>query len=240
MNDNNICSQCFINLKKLTYEIIVANDVRNVSCEISDDEDIFDLIDSSSEKLCSNEKLQVPDLNSRLNDKDALLASLCSQVTFLRIEIEEENLIIRTLMSRESELYRKLVRTNREPCYDNRNKTWSKRSSSQSPLNNSLYTLDEIADESLNNSLYTLDEIADESLNNYLYTLDEIADESLNNSLYTLDEIIDESNSVSIQPEAQLMEMMKKLMNIFEIYTSILRNSKKKMKLNLNEKYVAN
>ena len=44
-------------------------------------------------------------LNTKDNFKDALLAALYSQVEFLRNELNEKNLLIRTLIIRESDVY---------------------------------------------------------------------------------------------------------------------------------------
>ena len=45
------------------------------------------------------------DININKNYKDALLASLYSQIEFLRKELEEKNLLIRTLLINEGDVY---------------------------------------------------------------------------------------------------------------------------------------
>ena len=59
-------------------------------------------------KINKDENIQIehtPIFNSTESYKDALLASLYSQVEFLRNELEEKNLLIRTLIIKESDVY---------------------------------------------------------------------------------------------------------------------------------------
>ena len=118
IDSNNTCSECIINLKKLNGEIVILDDKSQVSREASDGEtgetgetdDVLNFIDTISDEIKEREKTPIikgrlPEINCMINDKDALLASLYSQVTFLKNEIEEKNLFIRTLMLRENDVY---------------------------------------------------------------------------------------------------------------------------------------
>ena len=51
----------------------------------------------------NNVSLTAPSFNNNENFKNAVLASLYSQVDFLRKELEEKNLIIRTLIIKQSQ-----------------------------------------------------------------------------------------------------------------------------------------
>ena len=50
------------------------------------------------------------DINVNENYKDALLASLYSQIEFLRKELEEKNFLIRTLLIKEGDVYNYITR----------------------------------------------------------------------------------------------------------------------------------
>ena len=57
---------------------------------------------NTEDELCIE---NIPTINTHENIKDALLASLYSQVEFLRNEINEKNLLIRTLIIWEADMY---------------------------------------------------------------------------------------------------------------------------------------
>lgn len=110
---NNICSECIVNINKInnndnttsTNDDMVFNNNPNISSDL-----IY--IDARGKLLDGNvsENIEidhVPTLNTQENFKDALLASLYSQVEFLRSEIEEKNLLIHTLIIRDSDIYDK-------------------------------------------------------------------------------------------------------------------------------------
>ena len=62
-------------------------------------------VSSISNRVSGIPGFQLPKSEINTDFKDALLASLYSQVEFLRGELEEKNLLIRTLIIKESEVY---------------------------------------------------------------------------------------------------------------------------------------
>ena len=76
--DTSICAECNEKIKNLNYE----------------------------EKMVDIQVEQKLEFNSNANYKDALLAPLYSQVGFLKHELEENFFLIRTLIIKESEVYK--------------------------------------------------------------------------------------------------------------------------------------
>ena len=113
-SDSDACVECTIKLKSCDLQIIpIDNDI--VAKEFKDASTLprnvlrgngdFIVLDSCGNKTGSDIMNDDPILNSMDNYKDALLASLYSQVEFLRSEIEEKNLLIRSLIIKENEVY---------------------------------------------------------------------------------------------------------------------------------------
>ena len=110
MDTNEECNE---KIKNLNYEIINKND-ESISKDLCDNVTSQSVMSESQNIICSDgaeekmvdiqveEKLE---FNSNANYKDAILASLYSQVDFLKHELEERILLIRTLIIKQSEVY---------------------------------------------------------------------------------------------------------------------------------------
>ena len=191
IDSNNTCTECIINLKKLNYEIVILDDKSQVSREASDGEtgetgetdDVLNFIDTISDEIKEREKTPIikgrlPEINCMINDKDALLASLYSQVTFLKNEIEEKNLFIRTLMLRENDVYnfgntRSVSLTSNDDSHIENNDNRDEIASSVSHQDESIYILDEYntsSSESSQDGTHIIDELStynDDSCNEF-------------------------------------------------------------------------
>ena len=121
-----ICCDCITNINNDTYDRVHANVRRYTSNDIDrvdgcgneilleqkhGENSIIVVDDSGREITCTcteNIPIYIENTqseNTNVDFKDALLASLYSQVEFLRKEIEEKNLFIRTLLMRENDVY---------------------------------------------------------------------------------------------------------------------------------------
>ena len=100
--DTNICAECNEKIKNFNYEIINKND-ESISKDLCDNVTSQSVMSETQNSMCSDvaeEKMvdvqieQKLEFNSHANYKDALLASLYSQVDFLKHELEEKNLLL--------------------------------------------------------------------------------------------------------------------------------------------------
>ena len=119
----NICTECTNNINTDNYEIneIPASiDTTGISSleQQSDENDRFDSTDREKEMDINDEEDIVNrdgiDINVNENYKDALLASLYSQIEFLRNELEEKNFLIRTLLIKEGDVYNYIARNSND------------------------------------------------------------------------------------------------------------------------------
>ena len=119
----NICTECTNNINTDNYEIneIPASiDTTGISSleQQSDENDRFDSTDRGKEMDINDEEDIVNrdgiDINVNENYKDALLASLYSQIEFLRNELEEKNFLIRTLLIKEGDVYNYIARNSND------------------------------------------------------------------------------------------------------------------------------
>ena len=124
--NTNICSECLSKIRNNDY-IIFTNNSDEILDESDDDcdnllrkskngtiysskanDDLF-IIDASGKEVKVNEEINInvePKLDFCMdNYKDALLASLYSQLDFLKNELDEKNLLIRTLIIKEADVY---------------------------------------------------------------------------------------------------------------------------------------
>ena len=110
----NICTECTEKIKNHNYEIIDNKDesiskelcdIVTPQSEMSENQNSI-CSDDAKEKMADIQLEQKLEFNSNSDYKDALLASLYSQVEFLKQELEEKNLLIRTLIIKESEVYK--------------------------------------------------------------------------------------------------------------------------------------
>ena len=113
----NICIQCSTNIKESNYVIsnekheqveqfikFKHDDNINLGQSINDEEDlIFIGVNNKTISIANDTEIHIETQEAAIdvteNFKDALMASLYSQVEFLKNEIEEKNLVIRTLLT---------------------------------------------------------------------------------------------------------------------------------------------
>ena len=113
LNDN-ICKNCSQKINDKDYHLDLRNSITSIDSVQEDD--ILDVINDLYETCTKpngielNSNLDQTDnavtMQTKYDYKDSLLASLYSQVEFLRGEIEENNLLIRTLILREGDVSR--------------------------------------------------------------------------------------------------------------------------------------
>lgn len=109
--DSNLNNTVKVNDSVIVYDNNLQNfeTIDTQSNRIAEEDDPFKIdieeqFLSVTEEAINNIK-NLKNIKATENYKDALLASLYSQVNFLRQEIEEKNLMIRTLMIRDHEVY---------------------------------------------------------------------------------------------------------------------------------------
>ena len=101
----NICIDCTRNIENNNYIINERNENTTVKSQCNSSVKVT-FIDSSGKHISLNESTDLPLISNLCTNesyKDALLASLYSQVEFLRNELNEKHLLIRSLIIRESE-----------------------------------------------------------------------------------------------------------------------------------------
>ena len=107
LTTTNICVECTDNINRnnsVINEDLTVNDISNTSIRNQCDENndyIFINASGKQAKITQDDDLVIEQesvFNTNEKFKDALLASLYSQVEFLRNEIEEKTLLIRTLI----------------------------------------------------------------------------------------------------------------------------------------------
>ena len=113
LNDN-ICKNCSQKINDKDYHLDIRYSITSIDSVQEDD--ILDVINDLYETCTKpngielNSNLDPTDnavtMQTKYDYKDSLLASLYSQVEFLRGEIEEKNLLIRTLILREGDVSR--------------------------------------------------------------------------------------------------------------------------------------
>ena len=119
----NICTECTNNINTDNYEIneipasIATTGISSLEQQ-SDENERFDSTDRGKEMDINDEEDIVNrdgiDINVNENYKDALLASLYSQIEFLRNELEEKNFLIRTLLIKEGDVYNYIARNSND------------------------------------------------------------------------------------------------------------------------------
>ena len=119
--NSNICHECITKLNDRNYvvttngELLTSNcdnnvlDIPNDTLDINRKDDDLIIVDSISNEIRIAEEtetptVEIPIMNCLDDHKDALLASLYSQVMFLRQNIEEKNLLLRILILKETEV----------------------------------------------------------------------------------------------------------------------------------------
>ena len=123
-SNTNICSECLLKIKSNDYIIFTNNSdetlsdtsdhssIKSKDCTLEDDDDddgeLF-TIDANGTEVMVNEEINIEmepkPVNCMENYKDALLASLYSQVDFLKNELQEKNLLIRTLIIKDADVH---------------------------------------------------------------------------------------------------------------------------------------
>ena len=101
-----ICSDSTTNLNNNNYILSCESDSTDNICD--DESIIYINVNGKNISLTEDSVIEIettPHLDVNANFKDALLASLYSQVDFLKNELEEKNLLIRTLIIQESQAY---------------------------------------------------------------------------------------------------------------------------------------
>ena len=145
-----ICTQCISNTDDCNYTINakessfdnslnVSIDIPSTDDIIPDEDDLIPIDYSAKANISNNTEIDIVcqnDFNVNESYKDALLASLYSQIIFLKNEIEEKNILIRTLISKDSAVH------------DN-NDTSSIRSDTDDYITISKYGVDDEIDDSI-------------------------------------------------------------------------------------------